>query len=125
MNKTWLIFKREYITRVRNKTFLLSTFLLPIMMMLLIFGGAYFAMSSKKSSKKIAVVNAPFMFKTNLKSDSTRLLFDFVANVDSANFESKGYDGVLDFNNDSVSKNFTVHSKKQLGVDATERIETS
>src|SRR6478736_4249187 len=125
MNKTWLIFKREYITRVRNKTFLLSTFLLPIMMILLIFGSAYFAMSSKNSFKKIAVVNAPDMFKTNLKSDSAHLLFDFVINVDNANFESKGYDGVLDFKNDSVSKKFTVHSKKQLGIDATEKIEAS
>lgn len=30
MNKTWLIIKREYITRVRNKTFIISTFLTPL-----------------------------------------------------------------------------------------------
>ena len=53
MNKIWLIIKREYLTRVRNKTFLLSTFLLPIVMMLFIFGSAFFAMSSKEKLKKI------------------------------------------------------------------------
>lgn len=30
MSKTWLIIKREYITRVRNKTFIISTFLTPL-----------------------------------------------------------------------------------------------
>lgn len=123
MNKIWLIFKREYITRVRNKTFLLSTFLLPIVMILFIFGSAYFAMSSKDSLKKVAVVNDPGMFKSNLKSDSVRILFDFTSNVDSSNFESKGFDAVLDLNNDSVGRKFTIHSKKQLGIDGKEIIE--
>jgi ABC-2 type transport system permease protein len=125
MNKIWLIFKREYITRVRNKTFLLSTFLLPIVMILLIFGSAYFAMNSKDSLKKIAVVNAPGMFRTNLKSDSARIIFDFTSKVDSSNFDARGYDAVLDLNNDSIAREFTIHSKKQLGMDANERIERS
>jgi ABC-2 type transport system permease protein len=30
MHKTWLIIKREYITRVRNRTFIISTFLTPM-----------------------------------------------------------------------------------------------
>lgn len=30
MSKTWLIIKREYITRVRSKTFIISTFLTPL-----------------------------------------------------------------------------------------------
>ncbi len=51
------------------------------------------------------------------------MLFDFTSNVDSANFESKGYDAVLDLSNDSVSKKFTIHSKKQLGMDGKQIIE--
>lgn len=31
MNKTWLIIKREYLTRVRNRTFIISTFLTPLL----------------------------------------------------------------------------------------------
>lgn len=123
MNKIGLIFRREYITRVRNKTFLLSTFLLPIVMILFIFGSAYFAMSSKAGLKKIAVVNDPGMFRSNLKSDSSRMMFDFTSNVDSSNFETKGYDAVLNLNNDSVGRKFTIHSKKQLGMDGKETIE--
>lgn len=123
MNKTWLIIKREYITRVRNKTFLLSTFLLPIVMMLFIFGSAFFAMSSKEKLKKIAVINDPGMFKANLQGDTSRLVFDFTSTVDSTNFSAKGYDAVLNLNNDSIARKYTIHSKKQLGIDAQEMIE--
>jgi ABC-2 type transport system permease protein len=31
MNKTWLIIKREYLSRVRKKTFILSTILTPLL----------------------------------------------------------------------------------------------
>ena len=123
MNKIWLIIKREYLTRVRNKTFLLSTFLLPIVMMLFIFGSAFFAMSSKEKLRKIAVINDPGMFKFNLKGDSLRLAFDFISGIDSSNFFDKGYDAVLNLNNDSVTRKFTIHSKKQLGIDAQDMIE--
>ena len=123
MNKIWLILKREYVTRVRNKTFLLSTFLLPIVMILFIFGTAFFAASSKDKLKKIAVVNDPGYFKNNLQTDTTRLNFVFTSGIDSSNFKSKGYDAVLNLNNDSVGKKFTAHSEKQLGIDAKEMME--
>ena len=124
MNKIALIFQREYVTRVRNKTFLLSTFLLPIVMILFIFGSAFFAMSGKQKFKRVAVVNDPGIFKANLKSDSTQMFFDFTSNVDSNNFAKKGYDAVLDLRNDSAGKRFVVHSKKQLGMDGKQMIET-
>jgi ABC-2 type transport system permease protein len=124
MNKIWLIIKREYLTRVRNKTFLLSTFLLPIIMMLFIFGSAFFAMSNKEKLKKIAVINDPGMFKNNLKSDSLQVTFNFTNDVDSGNYFIKGYDAVLNLNNDSTVRKFTIHSKKQLGIDAQDMIET-
>ena len=123
MNKISLIIKREYITRVRNKTFLLSTFLLPIVMILFIFGSAFFAISSKEKLKKIAVVNDPGYFKQNLSSDSAHLNFVFTSNIDSSNFRKKGYDAVLNLNGDSMGKKFTIHSEKQLGMDAKGSIE--
>ncbi len=123
MSKISLIIKREYITRVRNKTFLLSTFLLPIVMILFIFGTAFFAASSKDKLKKIAVVNDPGYFKNNLKTDTTRLNFDFVSGVDSLNYQAKGYDAVLNLNKDTAGKKFIIHSSKQLGIDAKEAIE--
>jgi ABC-2 type transport system permease protein len=45
MNKTWLIIKREYVTRVRNRTFIISTFLTPMFFVALI--GAIIFMTPK------------------------------------------------------------------------------
>jgi ABC-2 type transport system permease protein len=92
-------------------------------MLLFIFGSAFFAMSSKDKLKKIAVVNDPGYFKQNLESDSARLDFAFTTGVDSANFKKKGYDAVLDLNNDSLGKKFMIHSQKQLNIDVKDGIE--
>jgi len=126
MNKIGLIIKREYLARVRNRTFWLSTFLLPIVFLLFIFGSAFFAVSSKKEQKKIAIINAPEMFRDNFQADSGNLKFSFLSNaqVDTSDFNTKGYDALLDLNNDSVSKNVLVYSARQLDLDSKDAIET-
>ena len=124
MNKVWLIIKREYITRVRNKTFLLSTFLLPIVMLLFVFGSAFFAATSKGKLKKIAVINDPGMFRPGLQSDSSKLIFDFNSAAGNNNYLAKGYDGLLDLNNDSTGRKFIIQSTKQLGIAAQNEIES-
>lgn len=123
MDKIILIFKREYITRVRNKTFLLSTFLLPIVMILFIFGSAFFAVSGKNAHRKIAVLNDPGYFKGNLHTDSGRLDFRFEPGIDTLNYVTKGYDAVLELSRDSNARRFTVYSAKQLGMEAKSDIE--
>jgi len=125
MNKTGLIIQREYLSRVRNRTFLLSTFLLPIVFMLFIFGSAFFSSHSKKEEKKIAVINDPGMFRYNLKDDSGSVLFYFPAATDTTNYLNKGYDALLDMNNDSVHKTFTLYSQRQIDLDNKEIIENN
>ncbi len=93
MNKTWLITKREYFTRVRNKTFLLSTFLLPLVIALFIAGFVLLALHGK-SKYRIAVIDANGYFKEYLKSDSS-IAFDFSAGLDSLNYEAKGCTAAL------------------------------
>ena len=121
MNKIWLIIKREYITRVRNRTFLLSTFLLPIVMILFIFGSVFLAVSSK-AKVKIAVANDPGYLQNNIKSDSSNITFDFVTGVDSLNYDKKGYDAVLYIPGGSNKSNYAIYSKKQLGLETEGRI---
>ena len=93
MNKTWLITKREYSTRVRNKTFLLSTFLLPLVFALFIAGFVLLALNGK-SRHRIAVIDDNGYFKDYLKSDSS-IIFDFTASLDTLNYEAKGCTAVL------------------------------
>ena len=117
MNKIFLVIRREYITRVRNKTFLLSTFLLPIFFILFIVGSAYLAIRSGEVVK-IAIANVPESIRTNLKSDSSKVIFEFNPSVDSTNYEAKGYTGILYMTRDSASQKYFVVSRKQIGVES-------
>ena len=103
MNKIWIIISREYRTRVRNKTFLLSTFLFPIIIVLFIVGSTFLAIKSRNKSK-IAVINDPGYLQKNLDSDSSFVIFEFPNDVTSANYQEKGYSGILKVNADTAAK---------------------
>ncbi|HXB32285.1 MAG TPA: ABC transporter permease [Puia sp.] len=93
MSKMWLITRREYLTRVRNKTFLLSTFLLPVVFILFI-AGAVLIQLKTKTHNRIAVIDANGFFSDYLKGDSA-LTFDFSPGIDSLNYEQHGCSAVL------------------------------
>jgi len=122
MNKVGLIIKREYITRVRNKRFILTTFLIPIVFIIFIAGSAYFANSSREELK-IAIVNDPGFLKPNLKSEPGNIVFSFQENIDSNNYSKNNLDAALyvNFNNNKIQSQ--LHSKKQLGLEANNYIE--
>jgi ABC-2 type transport system permease protein len=84
MSKMWLITRREYLVRVRNKTFLLSTFLLPLVIVLFIAGSVFLSVQTR-THHRIAVVDANGYFKDYLKGDST-ITFDFSPGLDTANY---------------------------------------
>lgn len=121
MNKIFVIIQREYLTRVKNKTFIISTFLLPIVMVLFIFGSTYFAIKSREK-QKIAVVNDPGFFKKYMKSDPKSIIFEFIEGVDSLNYEAKGYNGIL-YLPTSNDNNYELRSNKQFGIEANEYVE--
>ena len=123
MNKIGIILLREYLTRVKNKTFLLSTFLLPIVMILFIIGTAFFAASSKEKRKRVAVVNAPDYLSRQLDGDSSRISFLLTGGIDSANFAARGFDGVLDLSGDSTGRRYTLYSTRPFGMETKDRIE--
>ena len=56
MNKTWLIIKREYLTRVTKKTFIILTLLGPIIMAGLITDIMWIGMEDREN-KRILVVD--------------------------------------------------------------------
>ncbi len=123
MNKTWLIIKREYLTRVRNKTFLLSTFLTP-----LLFAGviAVIILLTVKSSEKetVAVIDNTGIFKT--ETDSTRsVVFVLDPSADTSNFVSKGYTAVLYSPSTGPNKEneWKLYSRKNFGVMANSEVD--
>jgi len=122
MNKTWIIIKREYLSRVRKKTFLLSTFLTPILLVGLI--AAVTAITVKSATKqKIAVADKEGLLKESLTS-SESLTFDYLENADTALLH-KGYDAVLlaPGNGINAGTDFKIFSDKNLGFAVEGRIE--
>ena len=92
MHKIWLIIQREYTTRVKNKRFLMVTFLVPLLMVGLIVGSAYFSFKGTEE-RKIAVVDPNGFFKDKLKN-SNQLKFEFPKDIDTSNYQAKGYSDI-------------------------------
>src|SRR6185436_18583880 len=120
MNKIWLVMKREYVTRVRNKTFLLSTILLPLVMVLFIAGAIFFA-ATPEGKKKIAVEDRTGELEKFLKSDTSKMAFFFNSGADTSNFVQKGYDGLL-YPVDSTGKHFLLKTPKAASNETMDRI---
>ena len=123
MKKIGLIIRREYITRVRNKTFLLSTFLLPIMIVLLISGTTMLAIKGK-TTHRIAVLDQNGYFKDYLKSDSS-LVFDFSPDIDSLNYSAKNCSAILLIPDlkEGQKTIYRLKYKKQLGLSNIDDLE--
>ncbi|PSL49873.1 ABC-2 type transport system permease protein [Chitinophaga niastensis] len=97
MEKIWLIIKREFFTRVRKKSFLITTLLVPLAFAAMIIVPILLATSSSEN-KRIAVVDKSSLF-INKFPDSKGVYFKYLQNqnIDSLkqHYEEQGYAGVL------------------------------
>ena len=66
MHNVWLIARREYMERIRTRSFIVATVLIPLLMGGLIFGSSYIGSKSKLSAH-IAVVSSDAAFANDLK----------------------------------------------------------
>ena len=101
MNKTWLIIKREYLTRVRKKTFIISTILFPLLYMALIFGMGFIAEKSRQHLK-VAVIDSSGYFNKGIidrynviDNSSTLDLAGANAEEIMKDHKAAGYDGYI------------------------------
>ena len=122
MNKVWLIIKREYLTRVTNKTFILSTILLPLFFIGFIAASTYFSIKSQ-DNYKFAVHDENGIFKNSFHNDKT-IKYEFNNDINQSNFQDKAYDGLLFIpkNYDNSADSITLISKKQVGIEAEEKV---
>ncbi len=67
MSKVGLIIKREYLSRVRKKTFILTTILTPLLFIGMI-AAVVFITAQNVRNEKLAVVDAQGVLKSNLKN---------------------------------------------------------
>ena len=94
MSKVVLIIKREYITRVRKKSFMIMTVLGPVLFAATVFLPAVFATSAKKTRHVVVV-------------DDTHSFCGILKNTSAVNFDFR-YCG---FNIDQVRNLFTDSSR--------------
>jgi ABC-2 type transport system permease protein len=127
MNKVSLIIKREYVTRVRKKSFIIMTILGP-----LLFAGIFasvFVLNKVDTEKHtIVVVDKSNLFNGKFKNDSKLTFIYQDENIDSLRSKSVelGYFGVLFIpasdKLESLEKGVVLYSEAQPGFDIIEKI---
>lgn len=131
MNKIWIVARREFLTRVQKKTFLLTTIGLP----LLIFGfyAAIIFFSVKGSDDyTVAVVDKANVFEGKLESKNDEVIFKMMK-ADTAELktqlEKKVYDAYLfvpeNYTLDSDESELYFKSGKATGIMTREGIQRS
>ena len=131
MNKIWLIIKREYSTRVKNKTFLLTTFLAPIGIMIFIAALTFVMSQGSDDQKDIVVIDESNLLDGEVKA-TKNISFTFTSeNLDQSieKYKEGANDGVLVIAplNDPTASKYVVnfHSDEQLALDESSRLERS
>ncbi len=94
MNKIWLIIKREYLTRVKNRTFILSTFLTPLFFAALI-GIIVFITIKNTDKEKVAIIDTSGVFTKEVDSvKSIQLILNPVPVADTTTYEKRGFSAI-------------------------------
>lgn len=135
MNKILLIIQREFLTRVRKKTFIIGTILFPVLYIGLIFGTGYIA-EKTKGDLKIGLIDSSGLFRKDLidktQADTSSRLQLITADLDNfkAKFDSLGYDGylIIPANFDwrkgiDITNTIKINTKRTFGVGAMEPVE--
>ena len=121
MNKIWLIIKREYLVRVRKKSFIIMTFLAPLLMAALLIAPSFIA-SKSNVLRAIAVQEENFEIATQL-SDKEFLRFSMIPDSEAEgikqNFNQSGYDALLHIENNI----YTLYSSQQISLSVKNEIE--
>ncbi len=129
MDKLWLIIKREYLTRVKKRSFILATLLTPLAFALFFAVVGFIFSYESGETLRIAIIDKENIFEKNIANENN-LVFKFEDRDLEAlrsDFENTGYNGIIvlpSFKNITY-KNYTVayYSDSQLGLDISSNIE--
>lgn len=133
MNKILLIIKREFLTRVRKRTFIIGTILFPLLYLGLIFGTGYIAERTKEDLK-VALIDRSGLFSKELvnsinKMDTANSIKLITENPESfiSGFDSSGFDGYVlipeSFNWKTGADSLSFNTRKSFGIGALNPVE--
>lgn len=128
IRNTKIIISREYLNRVKKKSFLVTTFLVPVLFAALCIVPSLIMIGAKEEAKVVAVFDRSGIVLPLLESTESVEYIDFSGrNLDSvkANMGSVGIDAVLAISELDVevkTVNADIFSEKPLGMDLSENI---
>src|SRR5206468_13160 len=133
MNKTLLIIQREYMTRVKKKSFFLTTILVPLIIIGFYAAIIAVSISGDDEKLKIAVIDEAGLFNgkvTDAKSDNNNQ-YEFVQGETERSFKdkykAKGYDLFLYIPklNYEHPEGVKIHSQSSVSITTKGKIEKS
>ncbi|MBI1226241.1 MAG: ABC transporter permease [Bacteroidetes bacterium] len=120
MDKLWLIIQREYLTRVKKKSFILITLLSPVIFVALFTIPVLVTIFAGKEKKSILVKDDSGVFQVPMDTSARAnfMLSQDPLDVMKATYKSQGYDGVLHIPAVPASgkMQLSYYSEKQLSL---------
>lgn len=108
-----IIISREYLERVKRKSFIISTILMPLLMVGMMVAPALIAMFSEPETQVIAVIDDTGVISPMLQNDGSLTFKPFGAGIDAAKAD-EDYDAILVIGRDAVSEpkgNITLYTR--------------
>lgn len=128
MNKIWLIIKREYLTRAKKKSFIIMTFLGPIIMASIMIIPIYIATQSA-SEKTVGIVDESGFFAEGFSETKDLHFKNINMEIDDAklNYDKLGIDLILYIPQPAYTfpSSIILYSKKQPGMNVESYIRNS
>ena len=119
MSKTLLIIQREFLTRVKKKSFIILTILMPFIMAALVFVPVWLSTIEDDEQKAVAVADKTGKYLPLFKDDAT-YRFEPVANPDNPAYyaDTTRFEAVIQITADLVSnpKAATIISNKEVSA---------
>ena len=130
MNKILLIIQREYLTRVRKRSFLLTTILVPLVIIGFYAAIIAVAVSDTSDQETIAVIDEANLFDGKIASDQKEsITYDLIQNETPQSFKKKyndkGYSALLYIPRININdpQNIQLHSKSAVSINIKNKIE--
>ncbi len=127
MNKILLIIEREFMSRVKKKSFIIMTLLTPILFAALMVGPSLLARMENTELTKVAVIDESKQFEGKIK-ETDYIKFNFLSNssIDEfrKDFEKSGYYALLFINKNGLTSpdSIILYSNKQPSIDVVTHI---
>ena len=125
MSKIGLIIGREYFTRVKRKSFLITTILVPVVIVAFYAAILFITIKGGNDKQSIAVIDKASLLNDSIASKTKDISFTFIKNETEASFikkyKAQGYQAFLYI--PAIDSGFVLHSPSSISLTTTSSLE--